>query len=408
LFHTLYELALRLPETNWPTLGIGLFTIIFVLALKKWLKRLPGPLLAVLLSALLVWALGWTEEVRLVGAIPRALPPLSSPFLPYDFWRALLSPALAVAILGIVEAMSIAKSLAGLRSERVDGNREIIAQGLANVSAAFTSGIPGTGSFTRSAVNFQSGAKTRFAGVFSGLAVALVILVAAPLSRFIPMASLAGILAVIAYSMVNKPAIKTAWRATSSDRIVIALTFFFTLVLELEKAVYIGVILSIILFLRKASHPQVYKMAPKEAGGRLFPVEDGAKTCPQITIFQIDGAFFFGAVNEIEEKLHALAAEKHLVVIMRLKGVRLMDATGAHALEHFALACQKKNIRLIITNVKSSVMIVMERIGLDKLIGSENITEDTTAAVSLACAKYIDRARCSACLIREFSECPKL
>ncbi len=406
-FHNLFEAIKHLPDLNPRAMGIGIFTLVFVVVAKKISKKIPGPLLAVMLSGVAVWALGWENELKLVGSIPRSLPPLSSWPLDFDTWRALISPALAIAILGIVEAMSIAKSLANLKGDRIDANQEIISQGMANVAASLTSGMPGTGSFTRSAVNFQAGAATRFAGVFSGLIVIIAIIALAPLSRYIPLASLAAMLMVISFGMIDRHGLVMAWRATKSDRIVIAITFFSTLLLELEKAVYVGVILSIFLFLRKASHPSVYKMVPKEKGGRLYTYEHGVPDCCQLNIFQIDGAFFFGAVSEIEDKLNHLSGDGSGIIIIRMKGVRLMDATGAHALETFIRSSQKKGIKVIMTNVKPGIREVMQRVGIDKLLGEMNITNDTTAALKLAMDKYIDPARCAACRKALFLECPK-
>jgi SulP family sulfate permease len=319
----------------------------------------------------------------------------------------MVSPALAIAILGIVEAMSIAKSLASQRGERIDANQEIVGQGLANVGASFASGMPGTGSFTRSAVNFHAGANTRFAGVFSGLIVLLAIVALAPYARYIPQASLAAMLMVISFGMIDFHSLKVSWKATSSDRIVIALTFLSTLILELEKAVYVGVILSIFLFLRKASHPSVYKMVPSSRGQRLRAYESGLADCSQINIYQIDGAFFFGAVSELEDKLQTLSETSGNVIILRLKGVRLMDATGAHALENFIKLCRKKGLHLIITNVKPSVEVVMRRTGLDTLLGRDHITADTTEAVRLAMARYLDKEKCKACARELFIECDR-
>jgi len=397
---------LKINETNIYALVLGLFTIAFIIITKKISKKIPGALLALIISAFFVFIFDLEKYgVKSIGEIPQTLPPFSFFSFNADIFDGLFSSALAIAILGIVEALSIAKSIASKSGEKIDGNQEFIAQGLANITAGFTSGIPGSGSFTRSAVNYSSGAKTRFSIIFSGIFILIILLIAAPMAKFIPIASLAGILMVIAYSMVDKHAFVMTYKATSADRTVLISTMIATLFLELEQAVFIGVILSILLFIRKVSHPQVLPVMPREKGGKLFVIEEGQVICPQISIYQVEGSLFFGAVAELEEKLSSYIKNGGKIVIVRLLHVQLVDATGVHALESLLREAKEKNVIVMFTNVKNNVFNVLKKTGMVEKIGNENFFEHTQEAVCVAVKRINELGKCKNCSIKCFQEC---
>lgn len=396
----------HITQTNLFSLAVGLFTIALILILKKFSPRLPNAFIALTISTFVVWFFDLQSHgVKLIGSIPQNLPPLSMPSFSFSEIKSLLTPVFAISILAIVEALSIAKSIANSSGEKINGNQEFIAQGLANLSAGFFSAIPGTGSFTRSAVNFKSGAATRFAGAFSGLIVLSIILVFAPLAKFIPVAGLAGILFVIAYSMIDKESLKFSYRATTSDKTVLIITFLSTIFLELEKAVFIGVSLSVILFVRKISYPQIYKMCPRLKDNKLEPYQEGDRYCPQIKIYEIRGPLFFGAISELEEQLFCYKHRYTKTVIIRMKYIRMIDATGAHTVKKFINYLKEKNIKLILVGVNPGVMKVFKRTGLIEHIGKENIAPDTTWAIDFAFNNYIDKNECQKCQQRIFKEC---
>jgi SulP family sulfate permease len=398
----------KLPDTNWYALALGVFTMVFILFSRKVSKKIPGPLLAMVISAMFVFIfdLG-SNGVETIAKIPQSLPPLSSFPLDMASFKAMFPSALAIAILGIVEALSIVKSIASKSGDKVNGNQEFVAQGLANMTAGLTSGIPGSGSFTRSAVNFMSGAQTRFSVVFSCLFILLVLLVAAPLARFIPTASLAGILMIIAYSLINKHAFVLSFKATHSDRAVLLVTMLAALFLELEQAVYIGVILSILLFVRKISVPQIFQVSPDQMTHKLVSMEKSLVCCPQISIFQVEGSLFFGAIAELEDKFSTYIKNGSKIVIVRLAHVQLVDATGIHALESFLRECDEKNITMMFTNVRPAVMRVFARSGMLDKVGKENFFEHTKQAIEAAVKKVNQMNKCKDCTIRCFEECGK-
>jgi len=393
----------NIGDTNFYALGIGLFAMLFIIVSKKFTPKLPGMFLAIVSSGAMVAIFNLMDKIKTVGDIPGSLPPLSLPAITPEAVHILIIPALALAILAIVEALSIAKSMANSSGDKIDGNQELIAQGLANISAAFTSGIPGTGSFTRSAVNFKSGAFTRFAGAFSGIIVLITLLILAPLAKYIPTPSLAGALMIIAYSMIDKKSIAFAWRSTNSDRIVLIATILATVFLELEAAIYIGVFLSMALYLNKASKPNIFEVVPRPGDRKLTPCSEVGACCQQISIKQIEGSLFFASINALEDDLYKDQNKK--VVILRMRFVEILDATGAHALEKFILNCQEKNITIIFSGIRPNVMKVMEKSKIINKISSENIVIDSTKAIAMVISKHVDRQICVNCKNKIFKEC---
>lgn len=402
---TVKDTFLHIQEFNPYALGIGIFTIVFIIGARKISKKIPGPLMSMVASALIIAVFGFEKYgVKLIGEIPRGFSPITFPPLSFDTIHSLFMPAAAIALLGLIEAISIAKSAANSKGDKIDGNQEFVSQGLSNLSASFFSGIPGSGSFTRTAVNLSSGASTNLAGVYSGIFVATVLLIFSPYARFIPIASLAGILIVIAYGMIDKKAIAFSYRATRADKAVLIATFLSTLFLELEMAVYVGVILSIALFLKKVANPQISLVTPRLSDNKMSAFQE-ERSCPQIVIFEISGSLFFGAIEEMEKKLLELRTMNQNIYIIRMRGVRILDATGAHALERFLKDVEKNNEHVIFTNMTDSVRRTVVNCGLMKEIGEENITEDTTDAIKLAVLKYADRSICKNCKIKVFKEC---
>lgn len=250
---TFSDLFFHLGAFNPLAVLFGLFTLLMIFLAHKISPQIPGAFLALAFSALAVWFLDLSGAVPLVGSIPNLAPPLSWPEFSLEYLRVLFAPALAIAILGLVEAMAIAQAIAVSSGEKIDARREFFAQGLANISAAFFSALPGSGSFTRSAVNYRSGARTRLAAIFSGLLVLFIVIVFAVWAEYVPIASLAGVLIAIVCSMAERKVWIFFRRASRTDQFVLFVTFLSTLFLNLETAVFLGLIISLALVLRKVS-----------------------------------------------------------------------------------------------------------------------------------------------------------
>jgi SulP family sulfate permease len=351
--------------------------------------------------------------VAVVGAIPQSLPPFHFPDihgLEIEVDIADLAPgALAIAILGLMEAVSIAKSIAGQTHQRLNVNQEFIGQGLANMAASMFSGYPGSGSFTRSAVNFRSGGKTPMSGVLSGVAVAGVVLLAAPLASKLPVAALAGVLMVVAYDMIRKEDIKRAILATRGDAAVLVVTFLSTLFLHLEFAIYVGVLLSIGLHLAETSHPRIHSVVPDLGTGKMVGSARG-KICCQMDMVTVEGAVFFGSVTFVLEDLQRrLKNHPHMAnLLIRLHQANILDASGIHVLEILLEEVRERGGGLYFAGVKPRIFQVFKNSGLLREVGESHFRTATGAAIRQAMRESFCPSICATCEYMVFVECPEL
>jgi SulP family sulfate permease len=411
---SLLRIGSHIRETHLITLALGIITVVVIVALKKLRPSWPGTLIALVVAGGLVAVFGLEAHgVSVVGAIPRSLPPFSIPRihgLEIEVDIADLAPgALAIAILGLMEAVSIAKSIAGQTHQRLNINQEFIGQGLANVAASVFSGYPGSGSFTRSAVNFRSGGKTPMSGVLSGTAVAALVLVAAPLARKLPVAALAGVLLVVAYDMVQKEDIKRTIRATRGDSAVLLVTFLSTLLLHLEFAIYVGVLLSIGLHLAETAHPRIHSIVPDLKTGRMVGSARGSICC-QMDIVTIEGAIFFGSTTFVLEDLQRRLKNHPRManLLIRMHQANILDASGIHAIEILLEEVQERGGSLYFAGVKQRVFLVFKNSGLLREVGESHFRTTTGSAIQQAMRESFCPAICAACEYVVFVECPEL
>lgn len=386
----------HLPETNVYSLGIGLYTLAAALLIKRLRPKWPNALIALISAACLaaLFDLGG-YGVALAGAIPRGLPPLTLPFgFSLDDWNALFLPALSVALLGTVETLAIARTMASQEGDSLDGSQELIGQGLGNIAAGLTSGIAGCGSFGRSAVNYTAGAKTRFAAAFSGLLTMAALLALGPMVRYIPIPCLAALLLLICWNMINVAEIRFTLRATRSDCLVWTVTVASVLILDLEKAVFIGVLLSLGLFLRREAHPRVQPM-----GRHMLAMdEEWLAPCPYVAAFRLEGPLFFGAVSEVENSLSRYEEACHQLIILHMNRVHLMDATGAHALRAFLRRCGQRGVKVIICWSHPDVRDTIVRTGLSRGKNGCYLTGNMEGAALLTTTLLLESCACQACM----------
>lgn len=378
----------HLAELNPSSLGVGLLTMIIVAVGQRRFPRWPSALGAVILMAVLVqWLDLETQGVTLIGTIPSGLPRFALPRINLPQLADLADNALAIAILGCVETLSIAKSLNLHTGQRTNNNQDFIGNGIAHVVGSFFHCMPGCGSFTRSALNFQSGARTRVAGMFCAVWVGVILVVLGPWARFIPQASLAGLLVVLGTSLIKWPHIRVSLRSTKSDATVLLLTFLCTLVLHLETAIYVGVISSLVLFLRKASAPHLVEY--DLAGDHFREIRgDNQRSLPEVSIIHVEGELFFGAAELFEDEVRRLARDPNIrVVILRMKNARHLDATAVTALAGLWKFLRDDGRLLLISGASPDVMRVLRGSGLLAEMGAENIfpaEENLTAATRKA------------------------
>ncbi len=408
---SLIELLGRVHQTHHLTMILGVVTIGVILAMKRWRPNWPGTLVAMVLVGVVVALFDLEEyQVRVVGAIPGSLPPFNPPH-----WSAMdnvgrLAPAaLAIAILGLMEAISIAQTIADQTRQRLNINREFVGQGLANLSAALFSGYPCSGSFTRSAVNFRSGAKTPMSGIVSGIAVAAAVLLAGPLAAKLPLSALAGVLIVVAYQLIRLDDILRTLRATRSDAAVMVITFLVTVFINIEFSIYVGVLLSIGLHLAKTSHPRIYSVVPDFQSGKMTGFAQG-NTCCQMDIVQIEGSLFFGAAAYVLEDFQRRMRHHPYVanLLIRMHHVNIIDASGIHVLEIILEDVRRRGGGIFFSGVNHRVFDVLNNSGLLREIGHTHIHTTSYKAIRQAMRESFCPVICAACTAVVFEECSEL
>ncbi|MGB0468951.1 MAG: SulP family inorganic anion transporter, partial [Pontibacterium sp.] len=302
--HTWLDVFLQLPNTNVYILLVALITLGSALLIKRFSPRLPNMLLALIIGSICAVLLGGeTVNIHFVGEIPATLPPLSTPDFSLGTLTDLAPQAFAVALLGLIEAVSISRAIAAKSHQRIDGNQEFFGQGLSNIIGSFFSSYAGSGSFTRSGVNYSAGARTPLAAIFAALFLALIILLVAPLTAYLPIAAMGGIILLVAYNLVNFQHLRKIIATSRAETSILLITFFATLFLELEFAIYFGVLLSLVIFLARTSIPDIVSLAPDrdpDTGKRTLVKESEAEhlqECPQLKIIRIDMSIYFGSAN---------------------------------------------------------------------------------------------------------------
>ncbi len=363
------------------TTVIGLGSIALVLALR-WLKEkldwqlLPELLLVVVFMAVVVAQLGLDQRgVKVVGDIPASLPPFQLPGFDIELMRRLSTAALALAVLGLLEAISMAKAIAAQTRQTLDMNQQCMSEGLANFAGSFFQCMPGSGSLTRSAINQQAGAKTQWSGVVSALAVALIMMVFAPYAKFIPRSALAGILILTAWKMVDRKTLAYHLRTTQFDAAIVAVTAFSAVAISVEFCVLIGVFMSFMLTV-----PRAGRMSSTEfvvtAGGGIHERLPEDEVCGRILIFGLEGELFFGASSALERHFRHFEERidpKTRVLVLRMKRLRNPDAVGLTLLAGFVERMKARGVHLVICGVRQGFYETMKKAGFVELLGNTEV-----------------------------------
>jgi SulP family sulfate permease len=414
LWHTLLNLGSNLDEIHFISLILGGTTVVAILVIDGFTRRLPGALLALVGTGVAVAALGVERlGIAVVGEVPRAMPQVTEFSFKWMFERdivgALLMGALAVSALGLVEAISIAREIARQSGEHLDVNQELIGQGMANITAGIFSGYASSGSFTRSAVNFQSGARSQMSSVFCGLFILAGVLAFGPLAAYLPRASLAGLIMLIAYRMVDWRGVRRVMRGSRSETGIMVSTFVATLVVPLEFAVLAGIILSLAIYIYKSSMPTVESVVPDE-NFHQFVVSPRSPVCPQVGIIKIEGSLFFGAVTHVEDALLANfeANPGQTVLLLRMHGVDRCDMSGIDVLEGILRVYRGAGGDLYLTHVRPSVRDFMRLTGFEHILGSDRFLEPDHAVEFLFNEDIDSAVCCYECEHRVFAECQPL
>ncbi len=381
---------------NLRAVGLGVGTIIVVLALHRVITKyklprvdmLAGLILASLVAAYFGWSLpsptGKTI-VSVVGAIPAALPSFHLPVINVAWALRLINGSLAIALLGLLEALAVAKSISTYTRQPLNYNRQCLAEGVGNVVGGFFEALPGSGSLTRSAINFQAGAVTRASGVYSGIIVGLVVLALGPYARFIPKSVLAGLLFITAARLIDWKRLNYAIRASRFDAALVAVTAFTAIFIDVEDSILAGVALSIILFLLRASKPGLRELivGPERV---VRERRSGELRQAGLLIYDLEGELFFGAAPQFERLLHDIDAETDrdgaTYLVLRLKRTWNPDMVVVEHLEQFLRAAETRGLTVLLAGIRPDLMRIFGNIGLTTWFPSERIFPEEDEAFS--------------------------
>lgn len=359
---------------------IGVFSFVFLMVAWRFRPKWPGGLIALIFFGVIaaVFDLG-RFEVTLIGDIGEIIPalPTFADGVPSDVFQMvphLMSAAIAIAILGMLETVSLGKAVAISSGQKINANQELIGLGFGNMMSSFFGTMPGSASFVRTATNFQSGGKTQVAAALSSLMVAGVILLFARYANFIPIPTLAAMLVFIAIRMINFEQILVAVNSTRSDALVFAATFLSTLFLRLDTAIYVGVGLSLVLFLRKAAMPHLVEYGFTDSG-TLSEIDSASqRQNDQISIIHVEGELFFGAAELFQEQIRDIAEDEGIrVFILRLKNARHIDATSIVALQQLLDFLKRGERHLLISGINDEIERVLVNSGFMEKIGRGNV-----------------------------------
>ncbi len=384
-YEVLYYTLQNLPSLNPLALALGGLTALLALYLPRLNRRLPGPLIGILAATGIGYLLGWYQpewgewKVRIVGDIQPIQAALDLFHVP-QLVRApdlaltgqLLFGALAIALLGLIEAASIARAVAASSGQRINFSREFAGQGLANLTGSIFSSFAASGSFTRTAICYKAGGRTRVAAIMSAVWTAVILLLFAPVANYIPQASLAGLLIVIAASLVDRERLVLTWRSGVNSRVVLFGTLAATLIMPLDYAIFVGIGLSIIILLGITGTIDLTQLVPLHGGGyEEIPFEQARPAT--VTIVNLEGDLYFAAVEDLDYEMQRCISPETQVLVLRMKRLRAVGSSAMAMLEHFYELLHARNVRLVVCGIEESLKDVMTGSGLRRRIGELNI-----------------------------------
>jgi SulP family sulfate permease len=338
-YEIVHQLYVQFFDINPWVLTVSLVTLATGILTKRYLKKIPYMIAAMIVGSLVaelfnVWQGLTTTGIKTVGALPAGLPPLTTPDFSLDTLKKTVGPALVITMLALTEAVSIARAIAVRSEQRIDSNQEFIGQGLSNIVGSFFSGFASSGSFNRSGVNYEAGAKTPLASIFASIGLVLVLLVVAPLAAYLPNAAMAGILFLVAWGLIDFGHISHIWHTSKAESAILAATLIGTLI-NLEAGIFIGVFLSLLMFLYRTSKPEIIPVVPApEEGAYHFVRAKGRPECPQLRAVRVTGSFYFGAASYVQQMLQQIDEDnpQQKSVLITASGLSYIDIAGAEVL----------------------------------------------------------------------------
>ncbi len=375
------------------SLGLSLGSILLALAIKRWLKAIPYVAVTLALAALAAWfAPRFGFSFAALDAVPVGSWPISIPHFDFNQMQELMGVAFAIAFLSLLQSASIAKALATQAGESVDIRQQMISMGVADAVNAFGSGMPVSGSLTRSTLNYESGARSPVSSMVSGAILVAGALLVGPIIGYVPKAALAALVILVGISLIRPSTIKALVKATKSDAATFYITFGCGLLFPLDTAIYAGVATSVLLFLKKASIPDLVEYGFNEQGELTVKKDD--EKAAAISIMHVEGDLFFGSTDVFEEQLrHLVSVPEIKGIILRLKNARHLDATGALAIGDFSRQASKRNVKVIVSGAMPEIMTVLTNTGVLDILGPENVFAHTPENVTLSTRSALMRAQ---------------
>ena len=410
-FETLHQLFLQIGDINPYVTAVGLITLLSGILVKKLFPRFPYMIAAMLIGSLVALFLNNylgldVTHIKTVGALPSSLPPISHPDLSLTALHRAFFPALVVTMLALTEAVSISRAIAVKSEQRIDGNQEFVGQGLSNIFGSFFSAYAASGSFNRSGVNYAAGARTPLAAVFASLFLLLILLLVAPLAAYLPTPAMAGILFLVAWGLVDFHHIGSIIKTSVSETAILAVTLLGTLI-DLEKGIFFGIILSLALYLYRTSRPTIQTVVPDPEPDSYHYIDaHGKPECPQLKMIRLNGSIFFGAVNHVQHALQQIdeanPQQKHALIVAT--GMNFVDIAGAEMLVQEAKRRKKMGGGLYFYRVKDEVCQMFHKGKYMADIEAENIFPAKNRPIDTL-YPILDSEVCRTCTARIFKQC---
>ena len=373
--------------------AIGVLSILIIVFTPKVSRKIPGSLVAIVLTTVLVVVLkqyAGVDSIETIGdrfTISAELPGIEVPDLSLSVLKGLISPALTIAILGAIESLLSATVADGVISDRHNSNNELIGQGIANLVTPLVGGIPATGAIARTMTNINNGGKTPVAGIIHAIVLLLIFLFLMPLAQYIPMSCLAGVLVVVSYNMCGIPSFLGILRNPKSDVTVLLVTFFLTIIFDLTIAIEVGIVIACLLFMRRMAETSDVKLVSDidvEEESDLQSNQDEHLIVPEgVEVYEINGPYFFGAGNKAEELMSSLR-DLPKVRIIRMRRVPFIDSTGIHNLTNICITSKKQNVDIVLSGVNPKVHAVLEKAHFYDIIGEDHICSHIDLALEKA------------------------
>lgn len=377
----------NLDKIDWVTLTVALVSLLIIILAPKVSKKLPGALLAILIVTPIVYFFDIPVETigKRFGELETSIPTPHGFELNMATINMLLPSAFTIAILGAIESLLSATVADGVTGSRTDSNSELIGQGLANVVVPMFGGIPVTGAIARTMTNISNGGRTPMAGVIHAIVLLLIFLLLMPLIQLVPMSCLAAVLMVVAYNMSGWRTVRSIFHNPKSDISVLVVTFLLTVIFDLTIAIEIGLLLAVVLFLRRVmenTEIKVYGDKLDAAANTDLSTHEELDLAPGVQVYEIDGPFFFGVATKFDEIMRTTIGEsKPKVRIIRMRKVPFIDSTGLHNLEDLIKASQRDGIHVVLSGVREEVRSVLHKSNIDNLLGQDHICNHISSAV---------------------------